>query len=118
MNIIEILLIFDFCSAKTTEGDTPPAPIIKALLFLVSLISFKYAACKPKTSVFSPTRVSESSRKIVFTEFVNFASLIKLSTKGIIFCLNGNVTLMPASSLFLILSVIFLRLSSSVLRNL
>ena len=68
-------------SAKIIEGATPPAPITIALvdLLLLSVIFFKYAACMPYTSVLSPVSFPSFDIKIVFTELVDFASLISIS---------------------------------------
>ena len=59
----DMFLILDFNNEKITDGETP-APITKAFLFSALLISFKYAACNPNTSVFSPTIELVSSRKL------------------------------------------------------
>ena len=68
--VIEIFFTPDFCKDKITEGDTPPAPITNAILLRQLSISFKYAACNPNTSVFSPITFP-SSNKIVLTDPVD-----------------------------------------------
>ena len=83
-----------------------PSTITKTFIDALSS-SFKYAACNPKTSVFSPTIFSLSLQYKVFTEPVTSASLINKSTCGTIFCLYGKVILIPVSSFFLISFTIF-----------
>ena len=77
--IIEIFFTPDFCKDSITEGETPPAPMINAFLLEALSISFKYAACSPKTSVFSPTIKPSLFKKRVLTEPVRSASLMILS---------------------------------------
>ena len=48
----------DFCKDSIAEGETPPAPIINAFFIYELSNSFRYAACKPNTSVFSPIILS------------------------------------------------------------